>query len=77
MAFDMFCISRSRARCTKPHQKILLLAEVMNFLNLAYNTIIILQIAISQNNFSNIFEKTIQARGLKLGSIVPLMSFYK
>ena len=23
------------------------------------------------------FEKTIQARGLKLGSYVPLMSFYK
>ena len=40
----------------------------MNFLNLAHNTI-----AISHNNFRKIFEKTLQARGLKLGSYVPLM----
>ena len=78
MVSDMFCISRSRV---VEHQKILFLAEVMYFLNLAYNTITIhvckLQIVISQNNFRNIFEKSIQARGLKLGSYVPLMSFYK
>ena len=39
--FDMFCISRSRAGCKKPHQKILLLAEVMIFFNLAHNTVTI------------------------------------
>ena len=33
-----FCISRSRAGYKKPHQKILFLAEVINFLNLAHNT---------------------------------------
>ena len=31
MGFDMFCISRSRAGCKKPHGKILFLVEVMNF----------------------------------------------
>ena len=34
-------ISWSRAGCKKAHQKILFLAEVMNFLNLAHNTITI------------------------------------
>ena len=33
--FDMFCISRSRARCKKPHQKILFLTEVMDFFKYA------------------------------------------
>ena len=31
MIFDMFCISRSRVGCKNPYQKILFLAEVMNF----------------------------------------------
>ena len=34
-------ISWSRAGCKKPHQKILFLAQVMNFLNQAHNTSII------------------------------------
>ena len=34
-------ISWSRAGCKKPHHKILILAEVMIFLNLAHNTITI------------------------------------
>ena len=80
IVFDMFCILRSRAGCKKPHQKILFLVEVMIFLNLAHNTITI-RVQTSNRDISKtlgtFFEKTIQARALKLGSYVPLMSFYK
>ena len=59
---------------------ILFLAETMIFLNMAHNTITIhVQTSdrdISKQLYRNIFEKTIQARGLKLGSYVPLISFY-
>ena len=55
----------------KPHQKILFLAEVMNFLNLAHNTITI-RVQTLKTTLGTFFEKTIQARGLKLGSYVPL-----
>ena len=52
--------------------------EVMNFLNLAHNTITKrANFAISQNNFRDIFEKTMHGRGLKLCSYVPVMSFNK
>ena len=30
-----------------------------------------------KTTLGTLFEKTIQARGLKLGSYIPLMSFYK
>ena len=83
MVFDMFCTSRSRAGCKKPHQKILSLAEVMIFLNLSHNTITI-RMQTSNRDVSNQLKEHIlrkpyklESRGLKLGSYVPLMSFYK
>ena len=64
----------------KPHPKILFLVEVIIFLiwltiRLLYTCK--LQNMISQNNFRNIFEKTMYGKGPKLFSYVPLMSFNK
>ena len=44
------------------------------FLNQAITIVCKLLIAISQNDFRDIFEKTIQAISLKLGSYFPFMS---
>ena len=53
----------------------------MNFLNLAdgsqYNYYANFKSRYLKTTLGTYFEKTIQARGLKLGCYVPLMSFYK
>ena len=57
----------------KPHQKILFLAEVMDFFKSGSQY----KSRYFKITLGTYFEKNIQARGLKLGSYVPLMSFYK
>ena len=81
MFFDMFCISRSRVRGKKPHQKILFLAKVMNFFKSGsqynYYTRKNFKSQYLKTTLGTFFEKTIHGRGPKLGSYVPLMSFNK
>ena len=64
----------------KTASKNIILSGSYDFLNLAHNTITI-RVQTSNRDISKtlgtFFEKTIQARGLKLGSYVPLMSFDK
>ena len=100
----VLCISRSRARCKKPHKNILytrypivarrawpsasreqrylayknlILCGSYEFLNLAHNACTKFKSRYLKTTLGTFFEKTIQARGLKVGSYVPLLSFYK
>ena len=61
----MFCISRSRAGYKKLHQKILFLAEVMNFFNLAHNTIT-LRVQSSNRDISKQLKEHFKIKPYKL-----------
>ena len=79
----MFCISSSRAGCTKNASKNIIPSESYEFFK--SGSIQLLYILHTRANFKSRYlktilgtflEKTIQARGLKLGSYVLLMNFY-
>ena len=65
----------------KPNQKILFLAEVMNFFKSGsqYNNYMRANFKSRylKTTLETFFEKTIHGRGLKCGSYFPLMSFLK
>ena len=77
MVFDMFCISRSRAGCKKNALKNIMIffksGSQYNYYYMRANY----KSRYLKTTLGTFFEKTIQARGLKLGSYVTLMSFFK
>ena len=75
-----FCISRSRAGCKNASKNIISSWSYEFFKSgsqYKYYTVQTLNRDISKQLKEHFFEKTLQARGLKLGCFVPLISFYK
>ena len=68
--WNVLYLARSRAGCNKPHQKVLFLAEVLNFLNLAHN-IITIRMQTSNRDIS----KQLKEKKLKKPCMVEVPNF--